>query len=82
MSDNKLQFRISSALKNLIGKELITNEYVAVFELVKNAFDAYAKNVEIIFENIYDEIIDNRKLIIKDNGKGMNFNDLNNKRKI
>jgi len=79
MSDNKLQFRISSALKNLIGKELITNEYVAVFELVKNAFDAYAKNVEIIFENIYDEIIDNRKLIIKDNGKGMNFNDLNNK---
>ena len=45
-----LPFRISSALKNLIGKELITDEFVAVYELVKNAYDAYSKKVEIIFE--------------------------------
>ena len=25
-------FKISAALKNIIGKELITNEFVAVFE--------------------------------------------------
>jgi len=79
MPEEKLQFRISSALKNLIGKELITNEYVAVFELVKNSFDAYAKKVDIIFENIYDENIEKRKIIIKDNGKGMNYDDLVNK---
>ena len=36
--ENQLQFRISSALKNLIGKELITDEFVAVFELVKKLF--------------------------------------------
>jgi len=30
-----LKFRISAALKNLIGKELITDQYIAIFELVK-----------------------------------------------
>lgn len=75
---NKETFRISAALKNLIGKELITDEYVAVFELVKNSFDAYATNVEIIFENLGSGK-ENAKLIIKDNGKGMNYDDLKNK---
>lgn len=68
-----LKFKISAALKNLIGKELITDEYIAVFELVKNSFDAHARKVTIIFEKIYDQ---DSKLVIKDNGKGMNYKDL------
>ena len=32
----KLDFKISSGLKNIIGKELITDDFVAIFELVKN----------------------------------------------
>ncbi|QQS35991.1 MAG: sensor histidine kinase [Ignavibacteriales bacterium] len=75
---DKLQFKISAALKNLIGKELITDEYVAIFELVKNSFDAYATKVEIIFENLYVEHGEPR-IIVKDNGKGMSFYDLENK---
>ena len=39
---NTETFKISAALKDLIGKELITDEFVAVFELVKNSFDANA----------------------------------------
>ena len=35
-------FRISSHLKDIIGRDLVTNEYVAIFELVKNSFDASA----------------------------------------
>ncbi|MFB0555121.1 MAG: ATP-binding protein [Phycisphaerae bacterium] len=62
------KFRVSSALKTIIGKELITDDFIAVFELVKNAFDAHAKRVDIIFENLYSG---NSRLIIKDNGKGM-----------
>ena len=46
-------FRISSGLKNLIGSELITDNFVAVFELVKNSFDAKAKEVKISFKDIY-----------------------------
>ena len=44
---DKLSFRVSSALKDLVGKDLITSENVAIFELVKNSYDAYATKVEI-----------------------------------
>ena len=68
---DELKFKVSSALKDLIGKDLITNDNVAIFELVKNSYDAYATKVEITFEE--------DKIIIADNGKGMTYNDLINK---
>ena len=67
----QMQFKISSALKDLVGKDLIINDNVAIFELVKNAYDAYAKKVVI-------EFLDD-KIIIADNGKGMSLNDIKNK---
>jgi signal transduction histidine kinase len=76
MQKTPLQFKISSALKNIIGSDLISDDFIAVFELVKNSYDAHASKVEITFENIYS---DNAKIIIKDNGKGMNYEDLINK---
>ena len=72
----KDKFRISSALKTIIGRELITDDFVAVFELVKNAFDAHARNVEIRFEGL---TTDDPKLIIKDDGKGMTAADIDNR---
>jgi signal transduction histidine kinase len=72
----KDKFRISSALKTIIGRELITDDFVAVFELVKNAFDAHARNVEIRFEGLST---DSPKLIIKDDGKGMTADDIDKK---
>lgn len=66
-----LEFRISSGLKDIIGKDLITDDFIAVFELVKNSFDAQAKNVTITFEE--------DKIIISDNGKGMSLQDLKKK---
>ena len=72
----EMQFKISSALKDIIGKDLINDDFIAIFELVKNSYDAYATRVNIYFEDIYSS---NPKIIIKDNGKGMNYNDLENK---
>ncbi len=69
-------FKISSGLKNLIGSDLITDNFVAMFELVKNSFDARATEVKITFENIYSK---NAKIIIQDNGKGMDYDDLMDK---
>ena len=76
MNKPKDKFRVSSALKTIIGRELITDDFVAVFELVKNAFDAHAKNVEIRFEGLRTE---SPKLIIKDDGKGMTEEDVDGK---
>jgi len=75
MGEN-LKFRISSALKDILGRDLITDDFIAVFELVKNSFDAHATRVDIKFENIENG---NGRIIIKDNGKGMNYEDLLNK---
>lgn len=75
MGEN-LKFRISSALKDILGRDLITDDFIAVFELVKNSFDAHATRVDIKFENIENG---EGRIIIKDNGKGMNYDDLLNK---
>jgi len=73
---NRKTFAISSALKNIIGKELITSDFIAVFELVKNSFDAHASKVEVVFDGLGT---DSPRLIIKDNGKGMDAYDLEHK---
>lgn len=72
----ELKFKISSGLKRIIGRDLITDDYIAVFELVKNAYDAYASRVDIYFLNLKDN---EPKIVITDNGKGMNYYDIINK---
>ena len=72
----EMQFKISSALKDIIGRDLINDDFIAIFELVKNSYDAYATKVKISFNDIYS---DKSKIIIEDNGKGMNYDDLENK---
>jgi signal transduction histidine kinase len=69
----KLQFRISSALKDVIGRDLITDDFVAIFELVKNSFDAFSENIIIRFDL---EKGSHGKIYIVDDGKGMSHNDL------
>ena len=71
MANDLLPFKISTGLKSIIGRDLITDDYVAVFELVKNAFDAHAKKVTITFKP--------DKIIIRDDGKGMDIGDIKDK---
>lgn len=68
---DKVQFKVSSALKNLVGQDLIRNNNIAIFELVKNSYDAFATKVVIDFEP--------DKITICDDGKGMSIDDLKNK---
>lgn len=49
----KTHFRTNALLKNIIGKDLITDDNIAILELVKNSFDAGSENVHIIFKNLY-----------------------------
>lgn len=75
---DKLKFKVSSALKNIIGKDLITDDFVAIFELVKNSFDANAKNVDLLFNNLNDAL-ETGSIVIQDDGKGMDLEDIENK---
>ncbi|MBS1940646.1 MAG: ATP-binding protein [Bacteroidetes bacterium] len=68
---DRLRFRISTGLKRVLGSELITDDEVALFELVKNSFDARARNVYLHFSE--DEIT------VVDDGEGMSLDDLQNK---
>ncbi|MFM9838172.1 MAG: ATP-binding protein [Cyclobacteriaceae bacterium] len=74
--DKKENFKISSALKDHIGKDLITDEFIAFQEIIKNSFDANATDVKIVFESKAKSIY---KIVIVDNGDGMNEYDLKNK---
>lgn len=56
-------FVVDSGLKDIIGQELITNDFVAIYELVKNSLDAHATKVDLLVEQ--------DRIIISDNGKGM-----------
>lgn len=69
-------FKVSSGLKQIIGRELITDKFVAIFELVKNSFDAQATEVVIRFENIK---FNHTTISIIDNGIGMTREDIINK---
>lgn len=72
-TNDTLSFRVSAGLKNLIGRDLISDKYIAVFELVKNSYDAGASKVEISYL-VSDEGAG--KIIISDNGSGMTYNDI------
>lgn len=65
------KFIISSNLKNHIWKDLITNDIIAIFELVKNSYDADATHVTIEF--LWD------KIIISDNWYWMSYDDIEKK---
>ncbi len=67
-------------MKNIIGRELITDPNIAIFELVKNSYDANSSKVTIIFEKIYhDENKLESKIIIIDDGDGMTLEDIKKK---
>lgn len=64
----KIPFRMHPRVFSALGADLVTNDVVAVIELVKNAYDAFATRVDVRFGT------DDRKrtyLEIKDNGYGM-----------
>ena len=47
-----LKWRFDVSTFRLIGRDLITDRITALFELVKNSYDANAKNVVVSFENV------------------------------
>lgn len=90
----KLNFNANAKLGKLIGRELITNNIIAVFELIKNSYDAFANTVCIEFVDFDTSGMDKElrdrskrdtivskpssKIIISDDGWGMSFSEIKN----
>ena len=68
MSIKTHNIKAKSHILSLLGDELIGSDSLAIFELVKNAYDADATKVKVSFINLNQDI---QKIIIEDNGNGM-----------
>ena len=64
----RLHFRPRARILQLLGDELIGSPRLAVFELVKNAYDADAETVRVVLNNI--ERVD-ASIVVEDDGDGM-----------
>lgn len=84
--NNPLHFKTNILLKNLVGKDLINEDTIAIVELVKNSFDAQSQEVLVRFTNFSKEkspdlrqSTDLSQLIVADEGSGMDFTDIEDK---
>lgn len=64
----RIPFRIHPRVFSALGADLVTNDVVAVIELVKNSYDAFARNVWLRF---CDDPSNGAFLEIEDDGDGM-----------
>lgn len=69
MTSRKAKFKPRARLLDILGEQLIRNHKVALFELVKNAYDADSPDVEVVLENLTDPR--NARILVRDRGCGM-----------
>lgn len=71
MSVEVSAFKAKSHILSLLGDELIGSDSLAIFELVKNSYDADAEEVKIQFLDLNTT---NQSIIVEDDGEGMDLN--------
>lgn len=74
-------FRTNTLLKNLVGKDLINDDNIAIVELVKNAYDAASPSVRVEFVKFDKSGRTGAKsqIVISDRGAGMSIGDIRDK---
>ncbi len=76
--NNKVPFQISARLMSHLGEALISDELVALLELIKNAYDADANKAKIIIDTNYINEFGIGKISISDDGHGMDYDVITN----
>ena len=68
-----LLIRPYARLLTMLGEQLLKNERVALVELIKNAYDADARRVEVRFVDFAEDMTTLRgsRIVVRDNGCGM-----------
>lgn len=75
MSTSSFRFRPKARILRLLGDQLIGSPRLAIFELVKNAYDADAQNVTVTLEGLGT---DEAQVVVADDGEGMDRNTIEN----
>ena len=68
-----LSIRPYARLLTMLGEQLLKNECIALVELIKNAYDADASKVEVIFDGFAKDmrVLRDSRIVVRDNGHGM-----------
>ena len=67
----KATFKPRARLLQLLGDQLLRDPHIAVFELLKNAYDADATDAVVTLEDI--EHPEKASIVVEDDGSGMTF---------
>lgn len=89
IQNGESSLRPKARLIKTIGEDLISNNVVAIIELVKNSYDANSPIVVVEFKGVVDKVVEGKKekrvikkdfskLIILDEGDGMDLNIIEN----
>lgn len=68
-----LKIKPYARLLTMLGEELIKSERIAIVELIKNSYDAFASWATVSFQN-FDEsfgVFSDSQIFIEDDGDGM-----------
>src|SRR5271157_4612341 len=76
LRSGNLPFRPRARLLLLLGDQLIRDPGIAVFELVKNAYDADAPKAKVTMSKFTDPKMG--MIIVEDSGIGMDFDTVTN----
>ena len=78
MKAGKLNWRFDASTFMLLGRGLITDRITAIYELVKNCYDANATTVEVEFIKVSKRSV-RSTIVVRDNGHGMSLEDIRDK---
>lgn len=76
-AQHEAAFRPRARLVSILGEHLISDQAVGLIELVKNAYDADATEVDVEILNVGDPA--GTTVVIRDNGCGMTLYDIRTK---
>ena len=80
LGTQNLKFRFSGKMARLLWDENpFSSDVAALFELVKNAYDADATKAVVRFENVKSKTATERIITVEDNGHGMTADDVENR---
>ncbi|WP_164270542.1 sensor histidine kinase [Stenotrophomonas sp. B1-1] len=81
MTHTNYSFKTNTLLKNLVGKDLINDDSIAIVELVKNSYDAASPEVRVEFTDFGHDGLTTptSRILISDRGGGMTLRDLEDK---